>query len=53
MRLQDLSQLVEDIKARGTTSGLASIDPQILFALRLYATTKQASKRLQKCSFDF
>jgi len=35
---QDLSQLIEDIKARGTTAGRAAIDPHILFALWLYAT---------------
>jgi transposase len=35
---QDLSQLILDIKARGSTPGRAAIDPHILFALWLYAT---------------
>lgn len=36
--LQDLSKLIEDIKARGSNAGRAAIDPRILFALWLYAT---------------
>ena len=35
---QDLSQLVEAVKARGSNAGRAAIDPRILFALWLYAT---------------
>lgn len=35
---QDLSRLIETIKARGSTAGRAAIDPRILFALWLYAT---------------
>lgn len=35
---QDLSQLILDIKARGSNAGRAAIDPHILFALWLYAT---------------
>jgi transposase len=35
---QDLSPLVEAIKARGSNAGRAAIDPRILFALWLYAT---------------
>ncbi len=35
---QDLSVLVEAIKARGSNAGRAAIDPRILFALWLYAT---------------
>jgi transposase len=35
---QDLSQLILDIKARGSAPGRAAIDPHILFALWLYAT---------------
>jgi len=35
---QDLSLLVEAIKARGSTAGRAAIDPRIVFALWLYAT---------------
>lgn len=35
---QDLSKLIEAIKARGSTAGRAAIDPRILFALWLYAT---------------
>ena len=35
---QDLSRLIEAIKARGSNAGRAAIDPQILFALWLYAT---------------
>jgi transposase len=35
---QDLSQLIEAIKARGSNAGGAAIDPRILFALWLYAT---------------
>lgn len=35
---QDLSQLIEAIKARGSNAGRAAIDPRILFALWLYAT---------------
>ena len=35
---QDLSALVEAIKARGSNAGRAAIDPRILFALWLYAT---------------
>lgn len=35
---QDLSKLLEAIKARGSHAGRAAIDPRILFALRLYAT---------------
>ena len=35
---QDLSKLIEAVKARGSNAGRAAIDPQILFALWLYAT---------------
>jgi transposase len=35
---QDLSKLIEAIKARGSNAGRAAIDPRILFALWLYAT---------------
>ncbi len=35
---QDLSKLVEAVKARGANAGRAAIDPHILFALWLYAT---------------
>ncbi|WP_114973499.1 IS1182 family transposase [Rhodoferax ferrireducens] len=35
---QDLSKLIEEIKARGGSAGRAAIDPRILFALWLYAT---------------
>lgn len=35
---QDLSKLIEAIKARGSNPGRAAIDPRILFALWLYAT---------------
>lgn len=35
---QDLSRLVEAVKARGSQAGRAAIDPHILFALWLYAT---------------
>jgi Transposase domain (DUF772) len=35
---QDLSKLLEAIKARGSNAGRAAIDPHILFALWLYAT---------------
>ena len=35
---QDLSRLVESIKARGSNAGRSAIDPRILFALWLYAT---------------
>ena len=35
---QDLSKLVEAVKARGGNAGRAAIDPRILFALWLYAT---------------
>lgn len=35
---QDLSKLVEAVKARGSHAGRAAIDPHILFALWLYAT---------------
>ena len=35
---QDLSRLIQAIKARGSTAGRAAIDPHILFALWLYAT---------------
>mgnify|MGYP001163336779 CR=1 FL=1 len=35
---QDLSKLIEAVKARGSTAGRAAIDPHILFALWLYAT---------------
>jgi len=35
---QDLSQLIQEIKARGSNAGRAAIDPRILFALWLYAT---------------
>lgn len=35
---QDLSRLIQSIKARGSTAGRAAIDPHILFALWLYAT---------------
>jgi transposase len=34
---QDLSGLIEGIKARGSNAGRAAIDPRILFALWLYA----------------
>ena len=35
---QDLSRLIDSIKARGSKAGRAAIDPHILFALWLYAT---------------
>ena len=35
---QDLSKLIEAVKARGSNAGRAAIDPRILFALWLYAT---------------
>jgi transposase len=35
---QNLSRLLEAIKARGSNAGRAAIDPRILFALWLYAT---------------
>ncbi len=35
---QDLSKLIEAVKARGSNAGRAAIDPHILFALWLYAT---------------
>lgn len=35
---QDLSRLIEAIKARGSNAGRAAIDPRILFALWRYAT---------------
>ena len=35
---QDLSKLIEAVKARGSNAGRAVIDPHILFALWLYAT---------------
>lgn len=35
---QDLSPLVQAIKARGSNAGRAAIDPRVLFALWLYAT---------------
>jgi transposase len=35
---QDLSKLIEAIKARGSNAGRAAIDPRVLFALWLYAT---------------
>ncbi|BAO83832.1 transposase and inactivated derivatives [Serpentinimonas maccroryi] len=35
---QNLSQLLQEIKARGSNAGRAAIDPHILFALWLYAT---------------
>jgi len=35
---QNLSELVESVKARGSNAGRAAIDPHILFALWLYAT---------------
>lgn len=35
---QDLSKLIEAVKARGSQAGRAAIDPRILFALWLYAT---------------
>ncbi len=35
---QELSRLIEAIKARGSNAGRAAIDPRILFALWLYAT---------------
>jgi transposase len=35
---QDLSKLIEAVKARGSTAGRAAIDPRVLFALWLYAT---------------
>lgn len=35
---QDLSRLIEAVKARGRNAGRAAIDPRILFALWLYAT---------------
>ena len=36
--LQDLSKLVEAVRARGSNAGRAAIDPRVLFALWLYAT---------------
>ncbi len=35
---QDLSKVIEAVKARGSNAGRAAIDPRILFALWLYAT---------------
>ncbi len=35
---QDLSKLLDAIKARGSNAGRARIDPRVLFALWLYAT---------------
>jgi transposase len=35
---QDLSKLIEAIKARGSNAGRAAIDPRVLFALWLHAT---------------
>jgi len=35
---QDLSRLFDAVRARGSNAGRAAIDPQILFALWLYAT---------------
>ena len=35
---QDLSKLIEAVKARGSNAGRAAIDPHIVFALWLYAT---------------
>ncbi|MCB1895894.1 MAG: IS1182 family transposase [Zoogloeaceae bacterium] len=35
---QDLSRLIESIKARGSNAGRSAIDPHILFALWLYGT---------------
>lgn len=35
---QDLSRLIQSIKARGSNAGRSAIDPRILFALWLYAT---------------
>ena len=35
---QDLSELIEPVKARGSNAGRAAIDPHIVFALWLYAT---------------
>ena len=35
---QDLSRMIESIKARGSNAGRSAIDPRILFALWLYAT---------------
>lgn len=35
---QDLSRVIEAVKARGANAGRAAIDPRILFALWLYAT---------------
>jgi transposase len=35
---QDLSRVIEAIKARGSNAGRSAIDPRILFALWLYAT---------------
>lgn len=35
---QDLSRLLDALKARGSNAGRAAIDPRILFALWLYAT---------------
>lgn len=35
---QDLSRLLQAIKARGSNAGRSAIDPRILFALWLYAT---------------
>ena len=38
VELQDLSKLIEAVKARGSNAGRAAIDPRVLFALWLYAT---------------
>jgi transposase len=35
---QELSRLIEAIKARGSNAGRSAIDPRVLFALWLYAT---------------
>jgi transposase len=38
--VQDMSLLFDSIKARGSNAGRAAINPQVLFALWLYATLK-------------
>jgi len=42
---QDLSKLIEAVKARGSNAGRAAIDPQIFFALWLYTTLQRVGSR--------
>jgi transposase len=52
---QDLSKLIEAIKARGSTAGRAAIDPRILFSLWLYATLQGvgSGRELAKLSQEY